>query len=262
VTAATACAVSWVVLVAAIGWRRRPRSTRVVDGAPTGSRSPSLVAAVGRLAGSIGAGVRRRLHRPDDPQADRRVGALVLASGAALLVWPPLALVVPLVGALLPRSRARREARRQADLVADELPEVVDLLTLAAGAGLTAMLAVGVAVDRGSGPVRTALGSALHAVQLGSPPDAAFATVVAELGEPVRPLVAALLSSTRDGTPLEPALERAGHEARLLRRRRAEAMARRVPVKLLFPLVLCTLPAFALLTVVPLLVAALGSLHA
>ena len=41
-------------------------------------------------------------------------------------------------------------------------------------------------------------------------------------------------------------------EARLERRRAAEATARRVPVKLLFPLVLCTLPAFALLTVVPL----------
>ena len=36
--------------------------------------------------------------------------------------------------------------------------------------------------------------------------------------------------------------------------------ARKVPVQLLFPLVVCVLPAFALLTVVPLLVSSLGTL--
>jgi tight adherence protein C len=50
-------------------------------------------------------------------------------------------------------------------------------------------------------------------------------------------------------------------EVRAERRRRAEAAARRVPVKLLFPLVLCVLPAFGLLTVVPLLAGAATSLH-
>ena len=40
-----------------------------------------------------------------------------------------------------------------------------------------------------------------------------------------------------------------GAEARLLRRRASEVAARRLPVQLLFPLVLCTLPAFALLAV-------------
>ena len=81
------------------------------------------------------------------------------------------------------------------------------------------------------------------------------------LGESVRPLVKVLCASERYGTPLVPALERLAIEARNDRRRRAEEAARRVPVKLLFPLVLCTLPAFALLTVVPLLVGAFGSLR-
>ena len=44
-------------------------------------------------------------------------------------------------------------------------------------------------------------------------------------------------------------------------RRRAEEAARRVPGKLLFPLVFCTLPAFALLTVAPLVASALESLR-
>jgi tight adherence protein C len=51
-----------------------------------------------------------------------------------------------------------------------------------------------------------------------------------------------------------------GTEARLIRRRASEVAARRLPVQLLFPLVLCTLPAFGLLTVVPLLVSAFDTL--
>ncbi|MCB1006710.1 MAG: type II secretion system F family protein, partial [Acidimicrobiales bacterium] len=89
----------------------------------------------------------------------------------------------------------------------------------------------------------------------------ALAQVPDSLGERVRPLTTVLVSSERYGVALLPALERLAVETRLERRRAAEATARRVPVKLLFPLVLCTLPAFALLTVVPLLAGSLRSLR-
>ena len=56
-------------------------------------------------------------------------------------------------------------------------------------------------------------------------------------------------------------LERLRDEARQLRRRRADERIRRLPVRLSVPLVLCTLPSFALLTVVPMLLAALTSLR-
>jgi hypothetical protein len=42
-------------------------------------------------------------------------------------------------------------------------------------------------------------------------------------------------------------------------RRRAEARARTVPVRLCFPLVACILPAFALLTVAPAVLAGLST---
>ena len=45
------------------------------------------------------------------------------------------------------------------------------------------------------------------------------------------------------------------------RRVAAEEAARRIPVTMLFPLVMCVLPAFALLTVVPILAATLGDLR-
>jgi hypothetical protein len=80
--------------------------------------------------------------------------------------------------------------------------------------------------------------------------------------EPLRPLATALSGAERYGAALLPALERAGADARNRRRRRAEEAARALPVKLLFPLVLCILPAFCLLTVVPVLLASLPRLAA
>jgi tight adherence protein C len=78
--------------------------------------------------------------------------------------------------------------------------------------------------------------------------------------EPVRPLVDALVATERYGAPLVASLDRVAADARDARRRTREEAARRVPVKLLFPLVFCTLPAFALLTVVPVLLRSLPSL--
>ena len=80
-------------------------------------------------------------------------------------------------------------------------------------------------------------------------------------GEALRPLVAALVAADRYGAPLGPGLERLADDVRATCRRRAEELARRVPVKLLFPLVTCILPAFALLTVAPLIASALRSLR-
>jgi tight adherence protein C len=70
-----------------------------------------------------------------------------------------------------------------------------------------------------------------------------------------------LLASERYGAPVGAGLERLAAEVRADTRRRAETAARRVPVKLLFPLVVCILPAFGLLTVAPLVAGALRSLR-
>ena len=73
--------------------------------------------------------------------------------------------------------------------------------------------------------------------------------------------MAALVASERYGAPLAAGLDRLAAEVRASRRRRADEVARKVSVKLLFPLVLCILPAFALLTVAPLIASALKSLR-
>jgi hypothetical protein len=70
-----------------------------------------------------------------------------------------------------------------------------------------------------------------------------------------------LAAADRDGLPLSPILDRLATEARQQRRRRADTLARQLPIRLSLPLVLCTLPSFVLLAVAPLLLAAIASLR-
>ncbi len=139
------------------------------------------------------------------------------------------------------------------------LPDVVDLYGVAIRAGLTVPLATEQVAGDVEEPFATALGQVLAGVATG----ARWADQLeglASLGAEVRPLAGALAASERFGSPLADQLVLLSADARGARRRAAEAAARRLPVKLLFPLVVLMLPAFALITVVPLLVGALGSL--
>jgi tight adherence protein C len=132
---------------------------------------------------------------------------------------------------------------------------------LAVGAGLTVPLAVTAVAGRTTGPLAGELQRVTDEVALGRRLADALDDVPARTTDGLRPLVAALVASERSGAPVLAALERLAIEVRLDRRRRAEEAARRIPVKLLFPLVGCTLPAFGLLTVAPLIAGALRALR-
>jgi tight adherence protein C len=175
---------------------------------------------------------------------------------AALLLPLPLVPVLLTVAWLGPPLLARRARHRHEHDVARSLPEVVDLFHLAVGAGLNVTLAVVAVARRATGPLASELAGALAEVALGRRLADALSDVPGRAGECVRPLVTALVASDRYGAPLGDALARLAAEVRADRRRRAEEIARRVPVKLLFPLVCCVLPAFGLLTLAPLIAGA------
>lgn len=252
---AAGLAAGWIALLGSIVARRPARRTVEPARGPSPTRSfPAPVDAIGRAIRSV-------LRRPADPRADRTTGALAIASVVAAAVAPPLALVPIGVGWAGGRWRRREASRAARTAIVAELPDVVDLFSLAVGAGLTAHLATDLVADHAAGTIAVALADARRRVRLGEPLADALERATAPLGDPVRPLVAAVVASDRYGAPLAPSLALVARDARLARRRAAEEAARKVPVKLLFPLVLCTLPAFALLTVVPLLAGSLRSLR-
>lgn len=81
-----------------------------------------------------------------------------------------------------------------------------------------------------------------------------------QLGEHAGGFISALRASEQWGVPVTDSVERLSFEARLKLRHQCEAQARKLPIAMLFPLVFCVLPAFALLTVVPSLITTLRSL--
>jgi tight adherence protein C len=270
------CGALWSGVIMALAWRSRPparlgslvrsasdRVSRRSEASTGGRRRMGTIESVRSAVAAgferFGRGLRRCVGRPVDPARDRRLGMAAGAALAAAVVIPWTAVLVGPAVWIAPWMAARRATRRQRDRVGDELPDVVDLLRLALGAGYSLRLAIATVAERSAGLTGDRLARAKHRLERGSSLADALVELEA-LGEPVAPLVDALRSADRYGAPLLPMLARVSADARSARRRRAEERARRVPVKLLFPLVFCTLPAFGLLTVVPVLASALAHL--
>ena len=136
---------------------------------------------------------------------------------------------------------------------------VLDLLQVALGAGCTPYRALELTARWGPPAAGAAFGTALDATQVGSSLGDALSALAVD-APTLAPVTDVLLASDRLGAPAGPALTRLAHDVRADLRRRAEARARTLPVKLLFPLVFLVLPAFGLLTVVPALLTALAHL--
>jgi pilus assembly protein TadC len=153
----------------------------------------------------------------------------------------------------------RRHERAANRALERELPVALDLLGVAVGAGCTPYLAVEVAARWAPPVVAALLDTVLAKCSLGAGFEAALDDVARAVPR-LEPLRDALLASDRLGAPVGDALARLAAEERAALRRRAEAHARKVPVRLLFPLVFLVLPAFVLLTVVPGLAAGLSRL--
>ena len=182
--------------------------------------------------------------RPLAPASSRREPFAGLRRG---LGRSPLIATIVRVARVPPRRR--RERRREA-LIRRELPVVVDLVGVAVSAGCTPFHAIEQATRYGPAHTAASLGGVMQACARGRSLDDALRGLGSTVAT-LRPLTDALRTSARLGTPAAPALSRLAAEVRADVRRRAEARARTVPVRLCFPLVICVLPAFALLTVVP-----------
>ncbi len=190
-------------------------------------------------------------------------------AGAAVMVLPLVAVLLGgfwalvclagVVVAVQTRQKARIRQRRH-DIERD-LPEAIDLLGLVFGAGRPAAVALAEICERVNEPLRSELHEVVQRSAAGEPFVEALSRLHSSLGPPVADLVYAVSAAETDGVPLGPALIRAAEEAHRRRRVRAEEAARRIPVKMLFPLVLCVLLAFCLLTVVPLLVGSIADLQ-
>ncbi len=156
------------------------------------------------------------------------------------------------------RPVGRRLRRR---LIDTGWPDALDLVVLTITAGYLPVQALDAVEAHVVEPIAEAFATVVGRCRSG----ARFADAVHEVSVALGPLassfVDSLAAADRYGLPLAPVLARLADEARDHRRRTGEARARQLPVRLSIPLVLCTLPAFVLVAIAPLLIGALSSLR-
>jgi tight adherence protein C len=158
--------------------------------------------------------------------------------------------VVRIVG-----QRADRARRRRID---EQVPHLLDLLAAASASGLSASQALERGADGVGDPMREALAAGLDRVRLGARWRDELLQVAERHGlEDLRRAIRVVTRAERLGTPLAAACAELAASVRAARRARSMERARTASIKMLFPLVFLVLPAFLLLTVVPVLVATL-----
>jgi Flp pilus assembly protein TadB len=187
------------------------------------------------------------------------VGIALVVVGLA--AGSPLLAILLGGGVALVREYRWRRAQRQwtADRLA-ELPRAIDLLAIALAAGLTPRQGIRLLGERGPPRLRAAFADVQARLDGGEPLVNALPRLITHLGEPGRGLVRAITVAERDGVPLRTLLGTLADEARRQRRHDLETSIRKLPVRLAFPLACCVLPAFVVLTIVPLLVGGLSRL--
>ncbi len=254
VSIAAAVAVTLVMISLATGMpSARSARRRLLSSESLPSRSPKAVLAV--LGRFLSRGVV-------DPQDEALVGGVALTALVAVPVLGAAAgllMIAGLVAAIYVRRRSR--SRQRLLQVERHLPEVIDLLSLVISTGRPTAAAFADIAPRVAEPFRSELNAVVRRTSAGEPFVDAARRMRDCLGDSVAPVLYAVTAAEIDGTPLRPALQRAADEAHRRRRVRAQEAARRAPVLMLFPLVFCVLPAFCLLTVVPLLLGTVAELR-
>jgi tight adherence protein C len=154
-----------------------------------------------------------------------------LACGVAVLAY--------FVPDLLVYSRG---TERQA-AIALELPDTLDQMTIAVEAGLGFDAAMSRTGQNGKGPLAAELVRTLQDMQLGMSRREAYSALAARTSAPdLRRFVNAILQADKYGISISAVLRSQAGEMRVRRRQRAEEKAMQIPVKVLFPLMVCIMP--------------------
>jgi tight adherence protein C len=208
------------------------------------------------------------LDAPDDATAERLGAAGAVAAllcSAVLLVPAPGSVLVPVFALAvlrIPKLHGGRANRRRLRELDAELPQFLDVLAAASTAGLSAPLAVRRAAEVVRGPLHDELAAALRASDLGARWRDELRGLAERFDLPdLRRTVSVITRTETLGASLSASTIELAERVRSSRRQRVTERARTAPVKMLFPLVFLVLPAFLLLTVVPVLLTTMQSIR-
>jgi tight adherence protein C len=160
-----------------------------------------------------------------------------------------------LVGYIAPGMWLNQKVEARQQVVFETFPEAVDMMVVCVEAGL----GMDAAIARTAKELETRspiLAEELHLVTLelrvGATRERAMRGLAARTGvEEVSSFVAMMLQADKFGTSVSDSLRVQSDALRVKRRQKAEEKAAKLPVKMLFPLILCIFPSMLLVLVGP-----------
>ena len=155
-------------------------------------------------------------------------------------------------GFLVPDTLVYNIGAKRQEVLRRGLADALDMLTVCVEAGQgfdSALMHVARSVE---GPVAGEFARVLAEIQIGKSRGAAFSSLATRTNVPeIRTFVTALVQADRLGLPIGSVLREQSVQMRLIRRQRAEEKAQKVPVKILFPMLLCIFPALFIVIIGP-----------
>jgi tight adherence protein C len=200
-------------------------------------------------------GLLSRAGRPDGWPLERLIVAKlvlpVVMGGLALLFVSArpgllsmgIALLAVVLGYFLPELLLKSRAQERSKKITLELADTLDQMTIAVEAGLGFDAAMAKAGRNGNGPLAEELVRTLQDIQFGQSRRQAYEALAGRTDVvDLRRFVRAVIQADRYGVAVADVLRTQAAEMRMKRRQRAEEKAMQIPVKVIFPLMLCILP--------------------
>ncbi len=191
------------------------------------------------------------------------IGVILVATGVGgTKLAIGMLFLLPILGGLGPSMWLRRRIKHRRDEVTNALPDVLDLMTISVAAGLGLEQAIQVSCSHFESAVCHELRLTLREMELGLSRHDALENL--KLRTDIDDLVTfSVVLSQADalGLPIGRVLQAQADEMRDKRRQRARERAAKVPVKILFPLAFCFLPAIMIIVLGPLVGPISHALH-
>jgi tight adherence protein C len=213
--------------------------------------------------------VRTKFVRAGDPSqsaVDAFMAVRAITVVAAPFVFLGLLFVLPMGGMLklasaglisiallmLPDVRLNRRVEEREKRIRQDLPSVLDLLSISVEAGLGFDQAVDRVIQNVPGPLSSEFGRMLGEIRAGANRPDALRAMEARIDMPdVRSFLLAVLQADTFGVSIARVLKSQADEARVKRRQQAQEKAQKAPVKMLLPIVFCIFPALFVVVLGP-----------
>ena len=174
------------------------------------------------------------------------------ALNTGIVLGVALGAVGVVVGYIAPEFWLSRRRRARQHAIVMELPDALDLLTISVRAGLGFDAALAKVVEKMEGPLVDEFRRALAEVRVGKARRDALRDIIPRTEVPaLTNFIGAIIQAEQLGVAISKVLQVQSEQLRIERRQRAEEMAAKAPIKMLFPLVGCIFPSLFIVILGP-----------